>query len=276
MGVQPKKSSRIFMILGVALTGLAMIGVYAVSNSSSGPSKATVSILVSRKVIPADTVFTTAADAKTWFTTASYPASLVPPGAFKSANEFAKGMLAYHHQSNLQDVPTKEPIVSSMFTNIRQRTDVTTEFTIPKGDDVVSLQVPSVDAAAGNIQTGDSIDLVASWLGAGDQSKGFQISKIPTQTQLVLQNLKVTFVGQGSTSGDSSSSSSSSSSGGIMLSIAASPQTCLAIQHLKDFASSWHISVFLRAAQDNGQVHTTPVGVPWYFAHLTSNFVVGL
>lgn len=279
MGVQAKRSSRLFMLLGVTLTIVSMIGVYFIAHSSSkSAAGSTVSVLVAAQQIPTHTVITTGNDVNNNFKTVSLPASSKPAGSFSGAFAFEAQMLNGTKQVTAETLYPNEPVLSSMFTNIGSaRTGITTAFALKKGQVAVSFQVPLVDESAGAIQPGDNIDIVESYLPRGGGS-GPAESSLPSNravTQFALQNLKVLAVGQisGTTpSGSSSSTSSSSSSGSTMLTVAVSPQTGLVIQHLKDFAGTWLMSVLLRSAFDNQQYHTTPIGPTWYFSHLFSNF----
>jgi Flp pilus assembly protein CpaB len=162
-----------------------------------------------------------------------------------------------------------------MFTNLGStRTNYDISFTLKKGDVAVSLQVSPVNGAAGAIQPGDYVDIISSWLGSSASSNGGgeHYKNPPTQTQFVMQNVKVLLTGEsngaiaaGSTTGSGSSSPSTTSTSGGLLTVELSHQDALALQHLKDFSGSWSTSVVLRSASDHGYFHTVPVTAKWYF-----------
>jgi len=57
-----------------------------------------------------------------------------------------------------------------------------------------------------------------------------------------------------------------------MLTFQADRQTALLIQHLKDFAGSWNLSIFLRSAYSTKIYSESPVTGNYLFSHLRDNF----
>ncbi|GEM_PF-3743590 len=276
MGAQPKNTSRLFILLGAVLTIMAMGGVYFIaSKASKSAAGGSATVLVAAREVPSHTVFTTSADATTWFKSVQVPASAKPLGAFSSVADFQKRLLASGKQATAETVYQNEPLLPSMFYNLGSaRTGVTEAFALKKGDVAVSLQASSVNESAGAIASGDSIDLIASFTGVGT-SGGSDHYRAPTQTQYVLQNLKVLAVGPitpGSPNGSTSAPAGSSGGNGSLLTVETSHQTALIIQHLKDFPGSWEISAVLRSAYDKGLFHTRPVTVGWFFGRKENSF----
>jgi Flp pilus assembly protein CpaB len=268
MGVQPKKSSRLFILLGVVLTLLSMVGVYFVARSSSKSAAGTTQVLVATRVIPIHTTFTTPADVATWFVQASVSSTATPQGAFTSVADFVKAQMVGGKVSNTETIYPKEVVLPSMFTGIGSRPtwDVTAQ--LAKGDVAVSIQSSTVDESAGAIQSGDYVDLIASYLPAGGGSGATETGQQGSgQTQYVLQDLKVLAVGTLLPSGASSPAGSST-----MLTFAVNHETALIIQHLKDFGGSWLLSVVLRSAYSNTTYGTHPINGTYYFTHLRNNF----
>ncbi|HZT97371.1 MAG TPA: Flp pilus assembly protein CpaB [Chloroflexota bacterium] len=276
MGSKPKRTSRMFMILGAVLTLLSMAGVYFIANSASKSAQSQmVSVLVAQRTVPAHTVFRTSLDAKTWFTTTTLPVKGVPLGTFPSTTDFANRMLLGARQATNETIYPNEPVLASMFTNLGAiRNAYTLAFSLKPGDVAISFQVSSVDSVAGAVQPGDYIDLVDSYLGGGDK----RLKNAPTQTQYVLQNVKVLGVGPmsaaapGSTPSNQSSGSNGGSSGSGLLTVELSHQEALLLQNLKDFAGVWHTSVVLRSAKDHGTFSTQPLKETWFFHSLRNNF----
>src|SRR5579862_2065774 len=115
--IQPKKSSRLFILLGGVLTILSMIGVYAISSGSSkNAGNGTTPILVASRVIPSRTVFASASDVAQWMTTVNVPVSSAPPQYFTSVQAFVKTELATGKVYNSVTLIPKEEALSSMFT----------------------------------------------------------------------------------------------------------------------------------------------------------------
>jgi Flp pilus assembly protein CpaB len=280
MGDKPKRTSRMFMILGAVLTILAMGGVYFVATSASKSAQGkTVQVMVANRLIPAHTVFTTEADAANWFKVAAFPSSSAPAGAYSSPQDFFNKVLRYGKQSNSETIYTDQPAIPAMFTNLGStRSNYDLSFTLKKGDVAVSLQVSPVNGSAGAIQPGDYIDIISSWLGGGSSTTGEHVSKsAPLQTQYTMQNVKVLLNGPSNgaitpTTTPGASTSAGSSSQGL-LTVELSHQQALVLQHLKDFSGSWSTSVVLRSAHDHGAFHTVPVTANWYFTKSSSKLL---
>lgn len=275
MGVQPKKSSRLFIILGAVLTLLSMGGVYVIANSSTkSASSGAVSVLVASREIPVHTIFSSTSDVNTWLTPVMFPSKAVPVGALSDAAAFQRTLLSGGKQATSQTIFANEPVLSSMFTGLGSgRTGYTAAFNLPKNDVAVSMTFSQVNASAGGIQPGDYVDLLASFLpnGGGSGATDKSIGSHPSQTQFVLQNLKVLSTGTLSPGGATSSSSSGTTSGGLMT-FEVGYQTALILQHLKDFSGSWATSVVLRSAYSKQTYNTRPVNVNWFFRALRNNF----
>ena len=275
MGVQPKKNSRLFILLGVALTLLSMVGVYFIAQSSSQSAAGTEQVLVATRQIPIHTVFGTTNDVTVWMAPLTVPTSAVPVGAFTSSAAFAKSELSGGRISSAETIYPKEVVLPSMFLGLgKSRTTFTSAFDIPKNDVAISLNATQLDESGGAIQPGDSVDIMASFLpggggsGAADQAPSGNRPP-PSQTQFVLQNIKVVALGTWTGNGDTATAPAG---GSTMLTFVVNRNTSLIIQHLKDFSGSWAVSVVLRSAYSNQQYNTSPIDGTYFFAHLRNNF----
>ena len=276
MNVQPKKSSRLFILLGVALTFLSMIGVYfiASSHTKSTTPQGSVSVVVAAQVVPVHTIFASAADASEWFTTEKLPANTVPPQSFSTVAQLESTFLKHGKYFNQGSILPKEIILRQMFTGLGGHANVTSAYSLPKDDVAVSLNADIEDESGGAISVGDYVDIVSSYTGGGGSGGADIVKGNPppaTQTQFVLQDIKVVAVGTW-TPGSTESTSSVASSGSTMLTFACSRNTALIIQHLKDFAGSWITSVMLRSAYSNHQYKTSPINGNYFFNHLKNDF----
>jgi Flp pilus assembly protein CpaB len=171
--------------------------------------------------------------------------------------------------------------VSGMFSTLGQfRTTAGPAFQVPYGYVAIAVNFTAANSVLGSIQAGDDVDLMASLTGLeGQNAAKF---KVPTQTQYVMNDVRVIGVNgpppapAGSSSSNSSSSSSASannSAGGSLL-LLVRYQQALIIQHLKDFAGSWTMSVVLRSSKETDIPHfgTTPVTERWFFVKQTNHF----
>jgi len=181
---------------------LSMIGVYAISGSgSSKPSSVgTVPVVVASQLIPSRTVFGSVTDAASWMKVENVPKNILPPQYFASVQAFAAQELKSGKVFNGQTLLPNEEVVSAQFTRLGSRPNYTGALELPKDDVAVSLEASLVNEAGGAITPGDYVDLVASYLPSGGGSGGGNdtfkgASSVPTQTQMVLQNLKVIAVG---------------------------------------------------------------------------------
>jgi Flp pilus assembly protein CpaB len=277
MGVQPKKSSRLFILLGVVLTLLSMGGVYFIAKSSSKSAVVgTSQVLVATREIPMHTTFSSVADVQTWFTPTSVTTASSPLGAFTDATSFAKLEFVGGKVATTETIYPKEIVLPSMLTGIGSRANYDVTSQLPKNDVAVSLEASTVNESGGAIQAGDSVDLIASYLptGGGGGSGASEVlpNKNRTQTQYVLQDLKVLALGTW-VAGDTATATTSSTGGSTMLTFAVDHKTALVIQHLKDFGGSWDLSVVLRSLASHKTYKTTPVDGAYFFSHLRDNFV---
>lgn len=273
MSVQPKKSSRLFILLGVVLTLVSMIGVYFIANGSSkSASSGTTQVLVAARMIPPHTVFTKPSDAAAWFTVQTVPSTAVPANTFSSVAAFGAAELGQGRVLSVETIFPKEEILGSLFNSLGQRQAYTSALSLPKNDVAVSLESTIANESGGAISPGDYVDIVASYLPHGGGTGGGAVDNTvthPPQTQFVLQNIKVVAVGNwvpGTTE------TSVASSGSTMLTFAVDRRTALVIQHLKDFGGSWSLSVMLRSAYSSRQYKTYPVDPTWFFRKLRNNF----
>lgn len=276
MPVHPKQASRLFMILGIVLTLLSMGGVYFISRSATKSGQGTGQVLVASRQIPANTVFTSVADVNTWLKPVTVSTSTTPVGSFASVRAFQHQMLNAGKQATTEAIAANEPVVSTMFTNIGStRTGVTPAFGLKRGDVAISLQVSAVNDSAQSVQPGDYVDIISSFVKGSGGSGGGDTSPIhlPTQTQYVLQNIKVMAIGQITPSAPTGTASGASSGGdATMLTLEVDHQTALIIQHLKDFSGSWATSVVLTSALTHRKYQTAPVKLGWFVSKLYDNF----
>jgi Flp pilus assembly protein CpaB len=267
--LQPKKSSRLFILIGVVLTVLSMIGVFAISNGSSKTAQpvGNTPVLVASKLIPRHTVFANATDVSLWMTTVMLPANVLPPQYFPSVTNFVKQELGHGKITTSQNILPNEEVVGTQFIGLGSRPGVTPAVTMTKDDVAISMSASIENESGGAITPGDYVDIVASFMPGGSDNVP---SSAKAQTGFVLQNIQVIAVGPfvpGSTE------NSVAQSGQTMLTFAVTRPNALIIQHLKDFSSSWDVSILLRSAYSSKTYTETPVQGMQFFTSLTNNFI---
>jgi len=273
MGAQPKKSSRLFILLGVVLTLISMMGVYFIAKQATkSSSPGTTQVLVASREIPSHTVFSSASQIGSWLSVLSVPSTTVPIGSFATADAFVKSELSSGKVATSETIYPKEVVLGSMFAGLGSRPTYTNSYGLSTDDVAISMQAPVVDESGGAIQPGDYVDIIASYLpGGGGSGPTAQLPSHPAQTQFVLQNIKVVAIGTWVPSG-SGSSSSAASSASTMLTFGVTRKLALIIQNLKDFSGSWETSVVLRSAYSDRVYSTSPIDATYYFNHLRNNF----
>lgn len=260
-------------------------------SKSAGPPEAPV--VVALQSIPQGTTFQAGQPLTTFFGVRKVPTSVIPFGAYTDTNQITNLLQSQSCAHNgttpgcrgtlttTQTIYQNIPVVSGMFSTLGQyRTSAGPAFQIPYGYVAIGISLSDMNSVSGSIQPGDDVDLMASFTG----SEANQKMKPPTQTQYVLNDLRVigvngppptpsTNTGTSSTSSSSSSSASSSGNGGSLL-LLVRYQQALIIQHLKDFGGSWTTSVVLRSAKETDIPHfkTLPVTARWFFTKQDNHF----
>ena len=286
------------MIIGGVVILLVLGGAFFLSrggSSKGGSSSPESSVVVALQAVPQGTTFVAGQPLDQFFGTRHVPTSIVPFGAYTGVNQItnlvksvgcqpAKAAGCRGQITVTQTIYQNLPVVSGMFSTLGQfRLAAGPAFQIPYGYVAIGVSFSEVNSVIGSVQPGDDIDLLASLTGLED--KNGNRAKVPTQTQYVLNDVRVIGVNgpppppSTSTTGSSPSSSSSTSNsnnngaGGQLL-LMVRYQQALIIQHLKDFGGSWTISVVLRSSKETDIPHfkTLPVTEKWFFIKQQNHF----
>jgi pilus assembly protein CpaB len=120
---------------------------------------------------------------------------------------------------------------------VLQRGMLTEAPQLPPGDDEFDLYLGAESAVAGQVQTGDTVDIVGTF--SGNSGSGAGVSRV------IVPNVKVLQVG--------SASSSGSSSGSIPVLLALTPHQVLLVEGAKTWASDLSLALL-----DSTSSHSTP------------------
>lgn len=302
------------VVIVILVLGIGMFLTTRGGNSSATHAVATVGamepVVVAQYPIPQGTNFSAGQDLSTEFVVKQLPADAVPFGAYTSLQEI-EGVLASAScgpvtvpgcrgiVTSTQTIYENEPVVTGMLSSLgAYRTSAGPAFQIPYGYVAISVNFTSVNSVVNSISPGDDVDLIASNTGgmSGGSSTGEALGgHIPTQTQYVLNDVRVIGVGgppapppppPTPTPGPGISKSSAPAptpapaptaipdmSGGTLV-LLVRYQEALIVQHLKDFAGTWTMSVVLRSAKETDIPHfkTLPVTARWFFVKQANHF----
>jgi len=290
-----KRNGRQLIIIGIVVVVLVLGAGFFFTrgggSKSSSPSTPETPVVVALQAIPQGTQFSAGQPLAQFFGVQKVPRTLVPFGAYTSVNQIsnllrstgcqpAKTVGCRGQLTVTQTIFQNLPVVSGMFSTLGQfRLSAGPAFQIPYGYVAIAVSFGASNSVLGSINPGDDVDLMASLTNL-ETTGGIKL-KVPTQTQFVLNDVRVIGVNgpPPSPSGSSSSSSSSASSntnngqGGQLL-LLVRYQQALIIQHLKDFGGSWAISVVLRSSKETDIPHfkTLPVNERWFFVKQDNKF----
>lgn len=305
------------IIIGVLVVVLVLVvGMFLTSRGGGSPAAKPVGtatnmqpVVVAQYPIPQGTTFKAGQDLSTEFTVRQLPTDAVPFGAYTSLKDI-EGVLASAScgpvtvagcegiVTSTQTIYGNEPVVSGMLSSLgNYRTSAGPAFQIPYGYVAISVNFTSVNSVVSSISPGDDVDLIASNTGSmsnANTSEGIG-SHIPTQTQYVLNDVRVIGVGgppspppppPTPTPGPGVSNNSApaptpapsptpvtDTTGGTLV-LLVRYQEALIVQHLKDFTGTWTMSVVLRSAKETDIPHfkTLPVTARWFFVKQTNHF----
>jgi len=291
-----RNRGRQFMMIGVGVVLLGVLGYFALNAFSGGSSKPAAApqsqVVVALAPIPQGTTFQSGEPLDTYFGVRTVPRDLVPFGAYTSLNQIQNLINSTGCQPSnsascrgnvtvTQTIYQNLPVVSGMFSTLGQfRSQAGPAFQIPYGYVGIAVNLTDANSVVGNVSPGDDIDLIASYTTCECTAK-----YVPKQTQYVLNDIRVIGVNgpiasssNGSATGSSSSSTklgqptSAGTGGSIVLLVRY--QQALIIQHLKDFGGSWTMSVVLRSAKETDIPHfkTLPVFANWFFTKQDNHF----
>ncbi|MGH2447237.1 MAG: Flp pilus assembly protein CpaB [Chloroflexota bacterium] len=274
----------------VLVIGFALVSRF--TNNSSPKAEAapaTAPVVVALQDVPQGTTFRTGEPLATYFGVRKEPTSDLPFGAYRSVKQInsllssttckpsglpgCQGMV-----TTTQTIYQNMPVLTGMFSTLGQfRKGPTGAFAIPYGYVATSVGFSDVNSVVGSVQPGDDVDLIASYTGP---EGGSNDKTTPTQTQYVLNDVRVMQVNaplqapNSSTTSSTPASSTSDTNGGGSLVLLVSYQHALVIQHLKDFGGSWTLSCVLRSAKETDIPHfkTLPVTARWFFAKQGNHF----
>jgi Flp pilus assembly protein CpaB len=224
------------------------------------------------------------------------PQNLVPFGAYTSVSQLDQLLKsAGCNPSNnpgcrgqvttTQTIYQKMPVVSGMFSTLGQfRTQAGPAFQIPYGYVAQTIPLTPANSVQGAIQPGDDVDIIGS-LTSLENTSGSN-NYVPKQTQYVLNDVRVigvngpppsppTISATGKVSSSTSSSTTTSDAGaGGSLTVLVRYQQALILQHMKDFAGTWTMSVVLRSSKETDIPHfrTLPVFLNWFFNKQENHF----
>jgi Flp pilus assembly protein CpaB len=300
------------MIIGViVIVVVLLVGVFFATRGSGGNKTALVPtpvvtspVVVALQPITQGTTFQAGENLTTLFGIQNIPPAAVPFGAFTSLAQVqdtlgsascgpvsvpgCRGVVAA-----TQTIFQGEPVVTGMLAGLgAYRTTAGPAFQIPYGYVAIAVEISSVNAVENSIQPGDDVDLLASYIGGNEG--GALKSKIPTQTQYVLNDLRVIGVGgppappppalaptpvagqPTPTPGAAQPAAAVAPTSGGTLVLLVRYQEALIVQHLKDFAASWNTSVVLRSSKETDIPHfrTVPVTGRWFFVKQSNHFDV--
>jgi Flp pilus assembly protein CpaB len=253
------------------------------------------SVVVALQAIPQGTQFAAGQPLDQFFGVKQVPTSMIPFGAYTTVRQIsnlirsvgstgcssATSAACRGQVTVTQTIYQNLPVLSGMFSTLGQfRLSAGPAFQIPYGYVAIGVNFAATNSVLGSIQPGDDIDLMASLTGL-EGSDGNKI-KVPTQTQYVLNDIRVIGVNgppptpsSSSSSLPSATSSSSANNGaGGQLLLMVRYQQALIVQHLKDFGGSWSISAVLRSSKETDIPHfkTMPVTERWFFIKQENHF----
>ncbi len=222
--------SWIFLILGLllaTLTGLALYGVAQEYGTRQVASAAeTVQVVTAKTDIAARTVL--GADQ---LMRRSYPKALAPVGAVSAESE-AIG------QTTLAAISSGAPILRAQLVAAGGKRGASV--TLDKGKVLVAFPTGDPLTAAGLVQIGDRVDILATFTGPGDTQK---------RTQTIVQNLEVVDVVGGGRDGRVPS-----------LTFVVDHQTALVLKYLRDSQATIDMVVRSQAEGENASTTSVDLG----------------
>jgi Flp pilus assembly protein CpaB len=285
------------MIIGVVVIALVLGGAFFLSRG--GKSKGTTAtaqspVVVALQTIPQGTTLLAGEPLGQFFGVRQVPTTLVPFGSYSNVKQIDKLVQSVGCQPRriagcrgqltvTQTIYQNLPVVSGMFSTLGQfRTAAGPAFQIPYGFVAIAVQFGESNSVLGSINPGDDVDLIASLTSLENKNGG--PASTPTQTQYVLNDVRVIGVNGPPPAPTTSTSSTPSSSAnnnsnpnngqGGQLILLVRYQQALIIQHLKDFGGSWTMSVVLRSSKETDIPHfkTLPVFARWFFVKQENHF----
>ena len=283
-----QRNGRQLILVGIVVIVLVLLAAFLISRGGGGSSGTTaqpeVHVVVALQSIPSGTTITPS-QVSDFFTETKLPQNIVPFGAYKSKAAITNLIKSTGCQPNgtpgctaqvttTQTIYQNLPVVSGMFSTLGQfRAAAGPAFQIPYGYVAIAVNFSATNSVLGSINAGDDVDLIASLTGA----EGTTGSKIVTQTQYVMNDLRVISVNgppAAPAGGSNANAATNGSTNGGSLLVLVRYQQALIIQHLKDFGGSWAISVVLRSSKETDIPHfkTLPVTGRWFFIKQSNHF----
>lgn len=282
MNANQRNRRMIFAGIGIIVLVLLIALVFSNHGGSNSTDTAvaakSVPVVVAAQSIPEGTTFRVGEPLGAYFVVRQLPADAVPFGAYGSVDQISK-LLASNgcapanvagcqgQVTTTQAIYQNLPVVSGMFSTLGQyRVTRSHAFDIPYGYVATAVDFTEVNSVLNSIEPGDTIDLMASYLG-NSKDLGFTA---PAQTQFVLNDLKVIGVGGPPTSPNGTTTSAQATNSGGSLLLLVTFQQALEIQHLKDFG--WTLSAVLQSAHETKIPHfrTLPVTDKWFWDKISN------